>query len=159
MRNFLLIFLATLIPSIAFAAQTSQTMVSTYESLADALLAVKTTETNLVRAILASHRDAAEAAMASGDYATAAEETALFANEGDNAVGGVRKRLLEGGHHHHSDDAATGVYEPGFVIVTAKSKAELLQLATTLRAATSDADRDAAWNTIQRVTSELLATP
>ncbi len=160
MRSRLLLCLAILVSSTgALAAETPESVVSTYDALADALLALKATEANFVRSLLDGHLHAAEGAMARGDHAAAAAEIALFANEGDNAIGGVRKRLLEGGHHHHSDAEATGEYEPGFVIVTAKAKAELLQAASQLRAASNDTDRDKAWKQFTSVANVLLATP
>ena len=58
---------------------------------------------------------------------------ALFANEGDNAIAGTRKRLVDGGHHHHADGEAKGQYESGFVIVTKGSKVHILAASAALR--------------------------
>jgi len=79
------------------------------------------------------------------DYEKSAAEMALFANEGDNAIAGVRKRLLEGGHHHNADGEAKGIYEPGYVIVTKKAKQKILAASSALRSAKDDAARKAAW--------------
>src|SRR5262245_47490789 len=78
------------------------TPAKSYESLATIILGARQAEEDLVKAILEVHRGAAATKFQSGDFAGAAAEMALFANEGDNAVGGVRKRLLEGGHHHNA---------------------------------------------------------
>lgn len=113
-------------------AGTPPAMVKTYESLADAILAVKTTEANLVRAILGAgyahaqgELDRARKAIKASDTkgAQAALEALASAvgqlgTEGDNAVGAVRKRLLEGGHHHNAAGEAKGIYDEGFVVVT-----------------------------------------
>ncbi len=40
---------------------------------------------------------------------------ALFANEGDNAIAGIRKRLVEGGHHHNAAGEEQGIFEEGYV--------------------------------------------
>ena len=66
------------------------------------------------------------------DDALAAAELALFANEGDNAIGGVRKKLLEGGHHFNAAGEEAGVYEDGYVIVTREAKAAILDPALTV---------------------------
>ena len=55
-------------------------VVATYDSLADAILALKATEANLVRSLLEGHRQAAAAAMQAGDHAAAAVQVALFAS-------------------------------------------------------------------------------
>jgi hypothetical protein len=115
-------------------------MVATYSTLADGILALKRTEDNLVRSILAATlahgqvmHDRAQKALAAGDgrAATAAIEALAsdvgqLATEGDNAVGAVRKRLLEGGHHHNAAGEAQGIYEEGYVVVTRAAKAKLL---------------------------------
>jgi hypothetical protein len=82
---------------------------------------------------------------------------ALFANEGDNAVGGVRKRLLEGGHHHNAEGEAKGIYEPGYVIVTVAQKKTALDAVAELRAATTDAARKAAMDKFHAVAGSVLA--
>ena len=129
----------------AGAQATPPALVKTYESLATIILSARQAEADLVRAVLDGHRRAAEAKFKAGDFAGAAAEMALFANEGDNAVGGVRKRLLEGGHHHNAAGEEKGIYEPGYVIVTRTAKQAALQASANLRKATTDAERGAAW--------------
>ena len=140
-----------------FAQETPQSNVDTYESLADAILAVKQTEANFVKSMLDGHMHAAQGAMMRGDVETAAAHMALFANEGDNAIGGVRKRLLEGGHHHNADGEAKGIYEPGYVIVTIKAKQQVLEASAALRKAKTDAEKKAAWDAFAKVANDLLA--
>lgn len=139
---------AAAIAALGFAApqQTPKSMASAYGALADAILAVKHTETELVRSILATHYHAAKDAVQHGDSEHAGAEMALFANEGDNAVGGVRKRLLEGGHHHNADGESKGVFDAGFVLVTRKAKEDALAASTAMRQAKTDAERKAAWD-------------
>ena len=141
----------------AAAQSTPPSMAQAYEALADVILGARAAEANLVRALLDGHRRAAEAAFQSGDFAGAAAEMALFANEGDNAVGGVRKRLIEGGHHHNADGEQKGIYDPGFVIVTKVAKQAALASSANLRKATTDAERQAAWAEFAKVADELLA--
>jgi hypothetical protein len=52
--------------------------------------------------------------------------------EGDNAVAGIRKRLLEGGHHANSEGDARGVYDEGYVIVTKAAKKAFRESSRTL---------------------------
>ncbi len=120
---------------------TPREMVATYNTLADAILAVKQTEDNLVKSILAAtlaHGQGtlarAEAAIKANDAKAAgaavealAADAAQLATEGDAAVGAVRKRLLEGGHHHNAAGEAQGVYEEGYVVVTRAAKTKLLE--------------------------------
>jgi hypothetical protein len=141
----------------AAAQATPPSMVEAYESLATVILGARATEASLVRALLDGHRHAAESKFQSGDFAGAAAEMALFANEGDNAVGGVRKRLIEGGHHHNAAGEQKGIYEPGFVIVTRTAKAAALEASANLRKATDDAGRQAAWAAFAKVADDLLA--
>lgn len=141
----------------AVAQSTPPSIVKTYESLATIILGAREAEADLVRAILDGHRRAAEAKFQSGDFAGAAAEMALFANEGDNAIGGVRKRLLEGGHHHNAAGEEKGIYEPGYVIVTRVAKQAALQASADLRKATAEADRKAAWDAFAKVADGLLA--
>jgi hypothetical protein len=122
-------------------AATPAEMVATYNTLADGILALKDTETNLVRSILsAAHAhaqvqlDRARKAIAANDAAGArgaiealAADVAQLATEGDNAVGAVRKRLLQGGHHHNAAGEAQGIYDEGFVVVTSPTLWSLLR--------------------------------
>lgn len=135
-------WIAATLATTAFAADpptaTPRQMVETYDSLADTILAAKQTEWNLVHSILATTYSHAEAAMreakakleAKQDAAAAIERLAALVsqlgNEGDSAVAGIRKRLLEGGHHHNAAGEAQGKYDPGFVIVTRDVKKALL---------------------------------
>ena len=127
-------------PVAAQAGGTPAEMVVTYNSLADGILGLKRTEENLVKSILAAtvahghvNLGRALAAIEKGDAAAAktavealASDVGQLATEGDNAVGAVRKRLLEGGHHHNSAGEAQGIYDEGYVIVTREAKAKLL---------------------------------
>ena len=150
--------LAAAVAAFGFALpqQTPKSMATAYGSLADSILAVKKTETDFVRCILADHLRAAREASAKGDSERAAAEMALFGNEGDNAIGGVRKRLLEGGHHHNADGEAKGVYDPGFVIVTKKAKEEALAASAAMRAAKTDPERKAAWDKFAAMAGPLM---
>ena len=139
----------------AWSQETPKSTVDTYDALADAILAVKRTEENFVRSLLDGHRHGAEAYMRAGDFRSAAAEIALFANEGDNAIGGVRKRLLEGGHHHNADGEAKGIYDPGFVIVTRKAKQQALAASAALLAAKTDGERSKAWQQFVAVADSL----
>ncbi len=132
--------------------------VATYDSLADTILAVKRTEANFVRSLLDGHRHGAMAYMRAKDYERAAAEMALFGNEGDNAIGGVRKRLLEGGHHHNAEGEAKGIYEPGYVVVTKKAKMQALAASAALRRARTDAERKEAWQQFLTVANSLLGS-
>ena len=126
------------------------------DALADTILSVRQAELRFVAALLDGHRHAAEARMKSGDWQGAAGEIALFANEGDNGVGGVRKRLLEGGHHFNAEGEEQGAYEPGYVIVTREAKAKLLGIAAAMRQASSDEARQKAWSDFAAKSAELL---
>jgi hypothetical protein len=139
-----------------WAQETPKTMVDSYAALADTILAVRKAEANFVRALLDGHRHAAMGAMQRGDHAAAAAQIALFANEGDNAVGGVRKRLLEGGHHFNADGETKGIYEEGYVVVTRAAKKQGLDIAKALRSATTDEARKAAWDEFAALAESLL---
>lgn len=140
----------------ASAQETPDTLVATYDSLADAILGVLHAEEALVKSILLVHHQAAEAAMQAGDFETAAAHMSLFANEGDNAVAGIRKRLLEGGHHHHAEEEAEGKYEEGYVVVTREDKDQILAAASALRRAGDDTARQEAWDRYEAIANKLL---
>jgi hypothetical protein len=164
-------------PASAQGASESSTppeMVATYSTLADGILALKRTEDNLVRSILAAsnaHGQAqlarAKRALASSDAAGAraavealAAAVAQMGTEGDNAVGAVRKRLLEGGHHHNAAGEAQGVYDEGFVVVTRAAKQKLLDASRRLAqmaSAPTAAGLDAEWKTVQDVYGSLAS--
>jgi len=118
-------------------------LVSTYSSLADAILASQETEYNLVHSILAvtyGHADATvreiHAKLMRGedvkmDMERLADLVSQLGNEGDAAVAAIRKRLIEGGHHHHHHAKAEdeGMYDEGFLIVTRTAKKRFLDTA------------------------------
>ncbi len=127
--------LAAALLSLGFAATQTRTpstatpaeLVATYDKLADGILAVKHTEEKLVRSILATTYAHAQSALQralrslqageAGEARSAVEELAAhvaqLGTEGDNAVAGVRKRLLEGGHHHNAEGEKQGIYDEG----------------------------------------------
>jgi len=166
------LFLLPLASAPVFAADgdlppsTPAELVSTYEGLADAILALKKTEANVVRSILATafaHAQAeagrARQAMKAGD--TKAAQSALeamaafvgqMATEGDTSVAGVRKRLVEGGHHHHTAAEEKTTYEDGYVVVTRAAKQALLDASRAIgqiSRAPSEAALDAEWRKVQ----------
>jgi hypothetical protein len=140
------------------AQETMPAMVDTYSALADTILSVRRAEENLVRAVLEGHRHAAVAKYGAGDYGGAAAEIALFANEGDNAIAGVRKRLVAGGHHHHnqSSDENASEFDPGFVIVNRATKASLLDASAQVRKAPEEAAARDAWESFIATSEALL---
>jgi len=149
--------LATLATAPAGAQETPDSMVSAYDALATSILGLRHAETDFVKTILEYHLHAAKTAMKAGEVEDAAAQMALFANEGDNAVAGIRKRLLEGGHHHHSQaEEDAGIYEPGYVIVTREAKEKILAAASALRRAGDDAGRQAAWDDFAKTAKGLL---
>lgn len=139
-----------------FVQETPRPMADCYGALADAILAVKRTESNFVRSLLDGHYQNARAAHEHAQAERAAAEMALFASEGDNAIGGVRKRLLEGGHHHNADGESKGLYEPGFVVVTKSAKQAALAASSAMRSAKTDGERNAAWQQFDAAASPLL---
>jgi hypothetical protein len=139
----LAVAVGTAVPRAARAQASPATppeMVAAYSALADTILAVKRTENDLVRAILAAtyahgevQLDRARRAVAAGDAAAArsavealAADVGQLATEGDASVAAIRKRLIDGGHHHHSSGEAQGPYDEGFVIVTRAATQQLL---------------------------------
>ncbi len=138
------------------AQETPKSLVAAYDSLADTILAVRAAEAGFVKALLDGHRHAAEVLAKRGDWEAAAAEVALFANEGDNAIGGVRKRLLEGGHHFNAAGEEQGVFEDGYVIVTKEAKKKLLAVSAELRQA-DDAGKKEAWKSFEKIAAKLLA--
>jgi hypothetical protein len=141
------------------AQQTPPAMVKSYDTLADIVLSMGRLEVDFVRVVLDGHRHAAESLFQTGEYSAAAAQMALFANEGDNAMAGVRKRLLKGGHHHHSDAEAEGEFEPGYVIVSRQDKKEVLAASAELRQAKTDEARAAAWMKFHRIAEALTKIP
>lgn len=168
--------IAQLAPAPAAAEQAGGTpaeMVASYNSLADGILALKRTEANLVKAILAAsvghgqvNLARASTAIEKGDVQAAraavealASNVGQLATEGDNAVGAVRKRLLEGGHHHNAAGEAQGMYDDGYVIVTRAAKAKLLASSRAI-AGMAPAPKvdalEAEWKKAQSVVAELM---
>jgi hypothetical protein len=146
---------ATALAAPALAQTTPAPAVAAYDNLATTILSVRDLEANLVRTILDGHHHAAKSLYERGDYAGAAAQMALFANEGDNAIGGVRKRLLEGGHHYNAEGEKKGEYEPGFVVVTREAKKQVLAASAALRQATTDVERKKAWDDFAAVVGQL----
>ena len=152
---------------------TPKEMVSTYNALADGILALKKTEDNLVRSILAATLahgqgqlaraqraiQASEAKAASTAVEALAADAGQLATEGDNAVGAVRKRLLEGGHHHNAAGEAQGVYEEGYVVVTRKAKTQLLESSRAIAAMAAAPKAEALgaeWKKVEGIVDGLL---
>ena len=155
------------------AAGTPKEMVKTYQSLADAILAVKTTEANLVRSILSAayahaqvELERARAAIKANDAKGAqaslealAADVAQIGSEGDNGVAAVRKRLLEGGHHHNAEGEKQGVYDEGFVVVTKAAKKSFLDASKAiglLASAPKAESLEAEWQKVQAAWNGLM---
>jgi len=132
-------------------------MVAAYDALADTILGANKAERKLVLAILAAtyghaHSELARArgALKAGDAAAAkaavenvAAAVGQIGTEGDNAVAGIRKRLLEGGHHANSEGEAQGVFEEGYVIVNKVAKKAFLDSSQALAMLARDPKADA----------------
>jgi hypothetical protein len=148
-------------------------LVATYHSLADGILALKRAEEGLCRSILAAgsahaHVELvrAQAAIKAGDAKAAqaaveglAASVGQLATEGDNAIAGIRKKLLDGGHHHNSAGEAQGIFDEGFVIVTRAAKTKLLASSRAIAqmASAPKADAlDAEWKKAAAIVDELL---
>ena len=105
-------------------------LVATYDALADAILGANKAERKLVIAILGATYGHAQSELARARQALKANDagaaraaienlaTAVgqIGTEGDNAVAGVRKRLLQGGHHANATGEAQGVFDEGYVV-------------------------------------------
>ncbi len=140
----------------AAAQKTPEHLATAYDALADTILAMRTAEMGLVKSILAGHRHRAEVLMKGEDWNGAAAEMALFASEGDNAIGGIRKRLLEGGHHFNAAGEEAGTFEDGYVVVTRAAKKKCLDLSSALRQATTDEQRKEVWEGFAKLADKLL---
>jgi hypothetical protein len=150
-------------------------MVAAYDALADTILGANKAEDKLVRAILAAtygHAQGelakARAALKANDVAgakSAVENVATavgqIGTEGDNAIAGVRKRLLEGGHHHNAAGEAQGIYDEGYVIVTKVAKQAFLDaskaLAMLAREPKAEA-LEAEWKKVEAAWSKHIAS-
>lgn len=141
-------------PSVA--QKTPEPTVAAYDALADAILGLRRAESDFVMAMLDYHFRAAERSFKAGNWDKAAAQMALFANEGDNAVAGIRKRLVQGGHHHNAAGEEAGIYDEGFVVITKKAKRKSLQASKALLSATDDAGRKAAWTDFNAVATDLV---
>lgn len=151
-----LVLVLALAAGVGLAQQTPRPMVATYDSLADAILALKQTEADFVSSVLQVHLQRARDAHESGDFQAAAAEMTLFASEGDNAIQGVRNRLLEGGHHHHAGDDAE-LYDPGYVVVTREARREIVRAAAAMRDADGAPAARLAWQSFEQVAADLVS--
>lgn len=148
-------------------------LVATYNSLADGILALKASEENLVKSILATAHahgqvqlaralkaiGANDAAGARSAIEALAADVAQMATEGDNTVGAVRKRLIQGGHHHNAAGEAQGIFDEGFVVVTKAAKQKLLEASRGIAQAARDpkaASLEAEWKKAQAVYADLM---
>jgi len=150
---------------------TSAELVATYDSLADTLLGALKTERRLVQSILAATYSRAETALdqakdkiragqnARSEIEALAALVAQLGNEGDAAVAGIRKRLVEGGHHHNAAGEQQGIYDKGFVLVTRAAKKIFLDSAAEigrLSGSPGAAALDAQWNKVHTQFNELM---
>ena len=158
MRKTTLFAAAAVIAATSFAlgAETRKSLVQSYSSLADTILGAKKTEEGLVRVILEQHAARAKRAFGAEKWEDSAAEMALFANEGDNQVGGIRNRLVEGGHHHNAEGEAKGVFDPGFVLVTKEMKQKALGASKDLLEAKDAGGRKTAWEKFEKAASALV---
>jgi len=161
------------------APSTPKELVASYDALADTILGSHKAERKLVLAILATTYGHAQAEAARVHQALKAKDTAAagaaidnvatavgqIGTEGDNAVAGVRKRLLEGGHHANSEGEAQGLYEEGYVIVSKAAKKEFLAssqaLAMLAKNAKSDPEGtafDAEWKKVEAAWTKNIAS-
>ena len=148
-------------------------MVASYDALADAILGANKAERKLVYAILAatyghaqSELARARAALKGNDAAgaraaieTLASAVGQIGTEGDNAVAGVRKRLLEGGHHANATGEAQGIYDEGFVIVTKAAKQKFLDSSkriAQMASAPKAAGLDEEWKAVEATYAGLM---
>ena len=117
---------------LGFAQETSGPAVGTYQAIADSILATKAAEKGIVKTILDGHRHAAEGAMKRGDQEAVAAHMALFGNEGDNAVGGVKdlRFMTQQGHARFADVVLKGILQErgmvGFADVLTPEDAEAI---------------------------------
>ncbi|MDH3746113.1 MAG: hypothetical protein OES47_13525 [Acidobacteriota bacterium] len=155
-KFFAFLFLVSFVALPVAAQRTAPPLAGAYDALADTILAVRKTEAGLVRSILDYHYRRAEKDMKQGNWQDAAAEMALFANEGDNSIAGVRKRLLEGGHHFNAAGEEQGIFEDGYVIVRRKAKKRILDISAALQKAGADAEREQAWKDFSAIAQGLL---
>ena len=156
MKKLVVIGILLLLAAPLAAQETPKSIVEAYDALADTILSVRAAESTFVTAMLDGHLHAAKSLMKAGDWEGAAAQMALFANEGDNNIGGVRKKLLEGGHHFNADGEEQGIYEPGYVIVTREAKVGILEASKELRLAQDEEGRKAAWKKFAGIAKPLI---
>jgi hypothetical protein len=170
--------LAVLVPARARAQApppaTPREMVAAYEALADTILGANKAEVKLVHAILAATYGHAQGEVARARQALKANDAAAarsavenvaaavgqIGTEGDNAVAGVRKRLLQGGHFANAEGAKQGIYDDGYVVVTKAAKQAFLDsskaLALLAREPKADA-LDAEWKKVEAAWAKHIA--
>ena len=156
------------------APATPPEMVAAYDALADTILAADKAEEKLVRSILAASYGHAQAELARARQALRASDAAAarsavenlaadvghIATEGDSAVAGVRKKLVQGGHHHNAAGEAQGIYDEGYVIVTKAAKQAFLESSKALAMLARDpkADAlDAEWKKVEAAWTKHIA--
>jgi hypothetical protein len=152
------------------APATPPEIVATYNSLADAILAVKKTEHDLVMAMLSGTYRHAEAKMnaavakvgagqpAKEDVEAVAALVSQLGNEGDASIAAIRKRLLDGGFHHNAAGEAQGIFDEGFVIVNKETKKAFLESATAIgkmAASPAAAGLGAEWDKVKATWAKL----
>ncbi len=107
---------------------------ATYEHLASAIIAIESTEDELVKSILLGYQAAAQGHLRAASEPGAgrrahleAAATAIgdIANEGDKRILAVRQRLAKAGHTHNTDV----VTKEDFLFINSKEKKDLLALA------------------------------
>ena len=155
-RTLLITLCLTMLALPAVAQQSPPNLVEAYDGLADSILGMRQAEANLVAAILYDHYRAAERAFKADEFEKAAAEMALFASEGDNAVAGIRKRLIQGGHFFNDADGEDAMFEKGFVIITKKAKKNILEASAALRQADNKDDRMTAWYKFQPIAEKFI---
>lgn len=147
---------AVALSSYALGAETRKSLAETYTAIADTILGSKHAETGIVKTILDGHYRGARQAFEGGRHDECAAQMGLFANEGDNQIGGIRKRLLEGGHHHNAEGEAKGIFDEGFVIVTKVAKKACLDASSAMQTAGDDAAKKAAWEAFDKAAAPLI---
>lgn len=156
------------------APGTPAELVAAYDALADSILGGIKAERKLVHAILAATyaharieagraREALKAKDAGGAKAAVenlAAAVGQIGTEGDNAVAGVRKRLVEGGHLANPQGQAPGAYDEGYVVVTRTAKKAFLdasQAIAKLAAAPNAEALDAEWKKVEAAWTQHIA--
>jgi hypothetical protein len=150
-------------------------MVAAYDALADTILGANKTERKLVMSILAATYGHAQGELARARQALKASDAAgakaavenvaaavgQIGTEGDNAVAGIRKRLLEGGHHANSEGEAQGIYDDGYVIVTKVAKQAFLDSSKALAMLARDPKAEALeaeWKKVEAAWTKHIAS-